>query len=360
MKNIPKVKIFQGGSDGFGHQLEGMLRLLSLSLNNKADYQYNYNKKYTFEHSNFNVIDLIKYISSALKILDNLVGKTNNKKSELNYNIIFNEMRTFDEIISQDINYRKNIYLYDGVGFGNALPPNFEPKTEVEKTLPILRKAFVEENENLPKPSYDNKFINVCVHLRMGDAVGTRVLDNEELCKVVKYFQKYNDKYRIIVHSDGNVNELSYENTIINDCKTDVLQILSDFIYADILIMNYSGLSISAHLLAKSQQIVINPNKAGVTFQSRILDKCIPAGKFIQDKKLENKTFSWEQHHITFLKNNKINGFGWGDYVNMNDNKIIAYFGERTHIITFNNDYTAFISISEDDKYIVQGYSITV
>ena len=356
MTNTSNVKIFQGGSDGFGHQLEGMLRLLSLSINNKADYQYNYNKKYTFEHTNFNVMDLIKYISTALKILNYLVGKTNNKNFELNYNIISNEMRTFDQIMSQDINYTKNIYLYDGVGFGNALPPNFEPKKELEKSLPILREAFVEENANLPKPSYDNKFINVCVHLRMGDAVGTRVLDNEELCKVVKYFQKYNNKYRIIIHSDGIVNELSYDNTVINDCKTDVLQILSDFIYADILIMNYSGLSIAAHLLANSRQIVVTPNKAGITFQSRILDKCITVRNFMQNIQIVNKKFSWEDYHITFLKNNKIFGIDGGDYLNMGENKIVAYFGGRTHIITFNENYTEFIANREDDNYIVKGY----
>ena len=66
-----KVKICQYGTDGFGHQLEGTLRLLSLSLNNKADYQYNYDKKYIFEHTNFEIDKLKQYLTEALKIISN-------------------------------------------------------------------------------------------------------------------------------------------------------------------------------------------------------------------------------------------------------------------------------------------------
>ena len=40
-----KLKICHHGEDGFGHQLEGMLRLISLSLNNKAEYMYDFKKK---------------------------------------------------------------------------------------------------------------------------------------------------------------------------------------------------------------------------------------------------------------------------------------------------------------------------
>ena len=39
--------------------------------------------------------------------------------------------------------------------------------------------------------------------------------------------------------------------------------------------MNYSSLSIAAHLLADSKQVVICPKNAGPTFKHRILKKCI-------------------------------------------------------------------------------------
>jgi hypothetical protein len=270
-----KIKICQYGTDGFGHQLEGMLRLLSLSLNNKAEYQYNYDKKYIFEHTNFEIDKLKQYLKEALKIISNKNDIENDDKLN-NFNIILREQRQFDDILNQDTNIENTIYFYDGVSSNipNKLPPNFEQIHEIEKTLPKLREAFVEKNIYLPHKSYDNKFINVCCHIRLGDAIGQRILDNEHLFKVIKEFQKYN-KYRVIIHTDGDVNHLQSDNTIIYNSKTDVLQVLSDFIYADILVINYSSLSIAAHLLANNKQNVICPTVAGPTFKHRILNKCI-------------------------------------------------------------------------------------
>ena len=71
-----------------------------------------------------------------------------------------------------------------------VLPPNFEANHEIEKSLPKLREAFVEKNRYLPKPSYDNQFINVCCHIRLGDAIGQRILDTDNLFKAIKEFQK--------------------------------------------------------------------------------------------------------------------------------------------------------------------------
>ena len=290
--NITNVKIIQYGTDGFGHQLEGTLRLISHSLNNKADYQYDYKKKYIFEHSNFDIIKLEKYLDDALNILQCKQNKNlqnNNSLDKIvakdfnNYTIIKN--RTYDNIIKNDINFQNNIYLYDGVGCGSQLPPNFEIKGDLEKSLPILRESYVEKNENLPKPTYyNNKLINVCCHIRLGDAVGTRILDNDRIYKVINYFQniKSKNEYCITIHSNGNINNLKSNNTIIHDSKVDVLQILSDFINADILIINYSALSIAAHLLADTNQKVICPNNAGPTFKHRILSKCITCDEFLK------------------------------------------------------------------------------
>ena len=254
-----KVKICQYGTDGFGDQLEGMLRLLSLSINNKAEY-YN-----LYEHSNFH---LKQYLSESIK---NML-----KDKEETFNIILKEKRTFNEILKNDKNVENTIYCYDGVSSNipSKLPPNFEINNEIEKSLPKLRDAFVEKNIYLPKKSYDNQLINVCCHIRLVDAVGQRILDNANLFKVIKEFQKYN-KYRIIIHTDGDVTHLQCNNTIIYDSNPDVLQVLSDFIYADILIMNYSSLSIAAHLLADNKQNVICPTIAGPTFKHRCLNKCI-------------------------------------------------------------------------------------
>jgi hypothetical protein len=274
-----KVKICQYGTDGFGHQLEGILRLLSLSINNKAEYYHNYDKTYIFEHSNFEINTLKQYLTEAINII-----LKEEQKEETTLNLILREQRTFDEILKNDENVENTIYYYDGVcsNIPGKLPPNFEANTEIEKSLPKLREAFVEKNKYLPEKSYDNTFINVCCHIRLGDAVGQRILDNENLFKVIKEFQKYN-KYRIIIHTDGDVNNLQCDNTTIYDSKTDVLQVLSDFIYADILIMNFSSLSIVAHLLGDNKQNVICPTNAGPTFKHRCLNKCITVDEILNN-----------------------------------------------------------------------------
>lgn len=280
---MEKIKIFQSGTDGFGHQLEGTLRLLSLSLNNKADYDYHYNKTYTFEHNNIDVEKLTQYINSALMYLSKY-EETIKQISSYSLKYVNRESyRTFGQIIAEDADFKNVLYYYDGVGCGRTLPPNFESSEEFEFSLPILREAFVKSNIYLPIKEYSNDFINVAVHIRLGDAVGTRPLDNENLYNVVTYFQTKKETYKIIIHSDGDVNHLQSENTYIKDKNTDVLKILSDFIHADILIINYSSLSIAAHILANNEQIVICPDKAGVTFEHRILKKCIKCSQFLQN-----------------------------------------------------------------------------
>jgi hypothetical protein len=267
-----KLKICQHGSDGFGHQLEGMLRIISLSLNDKAEYVYNLKTGYTFEHSNFNVDLLNSYLLNALQTLSQDPSQKTNLVDQT-YKVFLGENRTFENIIANDADHSNNIYCYDGVGCGRFLPSNFEHIDEFMKSLPKLRNAFVLNNPFLPKPSYDRtKTIIVC-HIRLGDAVGTRLLDTDALFEFIKKKQ-FDKNNQIIIHSDGNVDFLKSDNTVLFDRTTDVLQVLSDFIHADMLIMNYSALSIAAHLLADENQSVFCPNVAGPTFCHRIMKKC--------------------------------------------------------------------------------------
>lgn len=274
-----KLKICQYGRDGFGHQLEGMLRIISLDLNGKADFVYDYRTDFTFEHSNFNKDELSNYLLKALRNLHERKGLDAVNSAPYAQG----EWRNFSEIVRDDENHKNTIYLYDGVGSGAELPNNFEFADEIEKSSPILRTAFVENNPYLPSPSYLSKAgKKVCCHVRLGDAVGTRILDNNSLFDAIRAFQKMPNTF-ITIHSDGDVDHLltgEDENTAICNAKTDVLQILSDFIHADVLIMTYSSLSIAAHLLANPDQLVICPNTAGPTFFHRILKKCIKSEDF--------------------------------------------------------------------------------
>ena len=73
------------------------------------------------------------------------------------------------------------------------------------------------------------------------------------------------------------------------------------------------------------------------------------------DLSLENKTYSWENAHIKFLDNFKMDAFGEGNYTIVDKQNIIANFGGRIHNISFNSDYTEFSSTRKDDLIIVNG-----
>ena len=96
---------------------------------------------------------------------------------------------------------------------------------------------------------------------------------------ILEFIKQFDSSHNIIIHTNGEINDFNnflnfHKNITLCDKNTDVLQILSDFIHADILIMNYSSLSIAAHLLADDTQEVYCPKVAGPTFFDRILPKC--------------------------------------------------------------------------------------
>lgn len=71
-----------------------------------------------------------------------------------------------------------------------------------------------------------------------------------------------------------------------------------------------------------------------------------------------NKTYTWEKSSITFLSNFNMDAFGKGNYAIVDKQNIIARFGNKTHVIKFNNNYTEFISIREGDSQVVNGKMI--
>ena len=70
---------------------------------------------------------------------------------------------------------------------------------------------------------------------------------------------------------------------------------------------------------------------------------------------LTNKTYTWGTSSITFLHDFQMDAFGKGYYQFVNKHTIIALFGNRQHMIHFNDDYTSFDSIRKDDSQYVNG-----
>jgi len=276
MVHGPKLKIAQSGMDGFGHQFEGTLRIVHMALNDLTlEYAFDLKKPYGYEHSNHDTDLLVNYIRTGYAVL---------KGAPLDLHEIPTRCgggRLFESIRENDVDFQEYVYLYDGTEGGQSLPINFRP---ILQSCPRLRRAFVDDNPFLPPPTFSSSsgIRNIVCHLRLNDAVNTRVLDTDMLIRVVRYFQEQAN-VQITIHSDGDVASLSSSNTIIQPRETDVLQVMSDFIHADILIMNYSGLSIAAHLLGREDQKVICPSRAGNTFFHRILPKCVRCDHFLEN-----------------------------------------------------------------------------
>ena len=70
---------------------------------------------------------------------------------------------------------------------------------------------------------------------------------------------------------------------------------------------------------------------------------------------LLNKKYVWENSNIEFLENGIMNAFGQGKYEFIDKYLIKCDFGDRGHLLKFNDDYSRFISVRKDDFEVVVG-----
>lgn len=78
---------------------------------------------------------------------------------------------------------------------------------------------------------------------------------------------------------------------------------------------------------------------------------------FYKDKVIPYKSpiigiYSWINNYISFSENGKMYAFGIGKYEIIDKHIVKADFGLKTHIITFNSDFTKFTSIRMDGEII--------
>ena len=130
----------------------------------------------------------------------------------------------------------------------------------------------------------------------------------------------------------------------------------------------------------KFHKIVFNRNYTEFT-ATRMSDKLIIKGNIIHNKGfsphrnnnndstkkklisdtqiIKDKTYSWGNSSITFLKNGQMNAFGNGHYKQIDPYTFEANFGKKKHIIKFNSDYSEFESKRVGDNIIVKGKQIS-
>jgi hypothetical protein len=95
-------------------------------------------------------------------------------------------------------------------------------------------------------------------------------------------------------------------------------------------------------------------NETNLYIERRIGENGIICSKL--NTSLINKTYTWEETFITFLNHNKMNAFGEGEYVFIDEFMIQANFGGKTHFITFTKDFTEFSSIRYHDLQHIKGH----
>jgi hypothetical protein len=113
----------------------------------------------------------------------------------------------------------------------------------------------------------------------------------------------------------------------------------------------------------KKVQLISNgssPSVIHVCWKSKyehILDKLF-SWKYYYNEFLINKSYSWRNNKITILDDEKMDAFGNGSYLFIGNNKIKANFGQKIHEITFNEDFTEYVSIRQNDNEIIKGFLI--
>ena len=93
---------------------------------------------------------------------------------------------------------------------------------------------------------------------------------------------------------------------------------------------------------------------------NRLEDDDIIKGKLILKpiNELIFKKYSWGNNNIytiKFLENGEMDAFGKGNYDLSEPQVVQANFGNESHVLTFNEDYTEFTSIREKDGEFIQG-----
>jgi len=209
-------------------------------------------------------------------------------------------------------------------------------------------------NSDIYLHSYDINLINLLVHEKYCYAL-TRYEYNMTYLSINHDCFIFNSKY---LNNNLDRNLLEIEKKIILLFSGLKYKVFNP--YKQIKIVNIHNILYS---LNDNKELFIKKNFWYVPPSLLLINKndgiiyCITSNNYINII-LEDKEYTWREYSIKFLKNNKMKAFGDGNYEIINDFNIIANFGGREHNIKFNNDYTEFTSIRNDDLCIVNGSSI--
>jgi hypothetical protein len=241
------VNIIQHGTDGFGHQLLGLFSLLLLHGVKSGHLNGNYyfdpyifmDKEFKFAHISKKELELCKnYMIEVVTNFKNDYNLMPKKYDNILYfnglHLIKNENLNDKTVFKADNAYSKNIGLNE---IENAKRIN---------NINRIKKYFV----NSYIKNVFNSEKNIVVHIRRGDAISRFKNVDEDTNNILKIIQKLKLKYpsyKIYIHSDGD--DPKIDDTIFCNKNTNILETLSNFVHADILVSSNSCLSRVASFL---------------------------------------------------------------------------------------------------------------
>lgn len=180
-----------------------------------------------------------------------------NEKKYANY--IFSH-----EIYKIPVNHNDStLYGLDNAYYFDKIPNYDQIKEQHDKNILTINPFFI--NNKLPENKLKKN--NIVIHIRGGDAVtcgrGNNInkYNNQLLQLLPILFENYKN-YTYYIHSDDNVdfvvNIMKQYNIdhFTFEKKTNVLEVLSDLIHSEILIMGVSSLSLVCSFLGKHQLII--------------------------------------------------------------------------------------------------------
>lgn len=240
--------------DGFGHQLHGLFS--TLVLHKIKNIYFNaetfINKNFFFEHlDEKQSLDAKKYLIECVRLFEeeNLVFS-----KECNN---FVQLNSINEVLNK--NNKDFVCAVDNAYYFEKLELDEAEKEKHQKNIIDYKKYFI--NQYLPPCRLKEK--NIVIHIRQGDALKTdrkKSLSDfmYNLSDLVKIFRKKYPEHNLYIHSDENIDFLKGEKISIFTKETDILNVLSDFIHAEIFVANNSSLSEVSCFLGDKKTIIVN------------------------------------------------------------------------------------------------------
>ena len=254
---VSKINITQIGHDGFGHQLLGMLSLISCENENVTYKPIKHHNN--FEHLTSEEKNLASdFINKFLKKYFNIKDFDNNNKvnvmSRNNNNLCLDTFNYYED--------RNNSIL----GFDNAWSTKnigqcFKNKDFGKYLLPLL-----------PPSNFEDKYTNIAIHLRGGDgnnrAAGISNINYiNQICNIIDILNK---KYNTFFHI--HTNAVTLPNILVNKLKIfnhkiyiniNILETLSQLCNCKILLLGDSSLSILSCYMNK-HDLILCPDSISV------------------------------------------------------------------------------------------------